>query len=237
MSAWRPKVFWSEVSVSPVDGGWQVALDGRPVRSPARQLLVLPGRALAERVAAEWRAQEGEIRPETMPATRMANSALDKLSKARAAVLDDLAGYGATDLLCYRAEAPEALIARQDAGWDPVLLWAAGHYGARLIATRGLVPVEQHPAALARLRAALERQDDFALAALHDLIMLSGSLVLALAVAVGHLAPERAFALSRIDEHWQREQWGSDSAAEEAETARAQAFSEAAAFLVSLRES
>lgn len=234
-SEWAPKVFWQEVRTAPGPAGWEVRLDGRPVRTPARKLLVLPNVRLASRVAAEWRAQTELVRPQTMPATRMANAALDKLALLRAEVLTDLCGYGATDLICYRAEAPAALIARQEAGWDPLLLWAGSHLGARLVATVGIAPVEQPAPALAALSAALTGADDFSLAALHDLVAISGSLILALAVAEGRLTAAAAFALSRIDEHWQQEQWGRDSDAAAAESARAAAFAEAAAFLADCR--
>ncbi|WP_373355670.1 ATP12 family chaperone protein [Pseudoroseicyclus sp. CXY001] len=231
MTEWAAKVFWREVVAEPAGDAWHVTLDGRPIRTPGRQLLALPTAPLAERVAAEWRAQEGLIRPETMPATRTANSALEKVAPQREAVAEMLAGYGETDLLCYRAESPAELVARQAEAWDPLLAWAEETYGAPLIVTTGVMAVAQPPAATARLAAEVGALDDFALAAFHDLVALSGSLVLALAVRAGRLEPEAAWAASRIDESWQEEQWGHDDEAAAAAALKARAFLDAAAFL------
>ncbi len=229
MSDWRAKRFWAEVAVTETEGGYGVALDGRPVRTPGKAPLILPNRALAEAVAAEWDDQEGEVDPRTMPVTRAANSAIEKVIPQRAAVIAHLAEYGGTDLLCYRAE-PGALADRQAARWDPLLDWAAARFGARLRVAPGLMPVAQDPTALARLTAALDRFPPFPLAGLHDLITLSGSLVLGLAVAEDHLGAEAAWTLSRLDETWQEEQWGRDAEAAEAAEAKRQSFLLAASF-------
>jgi chaperone required for assembly of F1-ATPase len=230
MAEWEAKVFWKVVAVTPAEGGFAVTLDGRPVRTPGKRVLVLPTRPLAEMVAAEWAAQSGALRPDTMPATRTANSAVEKVAPARAAVIDDLAGYGGSDLLSYRAEAPAALQARQQAGWDPLLDWAAAALGARLATGAGIIHVPQPPDALSRLRAEVAAMDDFRLAAFHDLVALSGSLVLALAVVHGRLDPETAWALSRLDEDWQAEHWGRDDEAEAAAALKRAAFIHAARF-------
>lgn len=234
--AWRPKRFWSETSVEPADGGFSILLDGRPVRTPRKALFVLPTRALAEAVAAEWDAQEGEVRPETMPLTRSANSAIDKLSVQREEVADLLAAYGETDLLCYRAEGPEGLVARQAEAWDPLLDWAAEALGARLKPVTGLIPAPQDPAALDALAERARAFDPFALAAFHDLVTLSGSLVLALAVTEGRHDPETAWLLSRIDETWQAEMWGHDEEAAEHESLKKRAFLDAARLFSLLRK-
>ena len=230
MSEWKAKRFWKQASATQTDGGWQVLLDGRPVRTPAKAALLLPSRALAEAVAAEWDAQEERIDPRAMPATRTANSAIDKLALQREEVAEMLASYGASDMLCYRAETPAELVARQAAEWDPLLDWAETAYGARLRPTAGIMPVTQDAAALERLAAPVREMEPFALAAFHDLVALSGSLVLALAVVADRLDPEEAWRLSRIDEEWQIEQWGEDEEAEAMAQVKRAAFLDAARF-------
>lgn len=235
MSAWKAKRFWKESTVEACDGGFAVKLDGRGVKTPAKTPLVVPTEALARMIAAEWDAQDGAVRPETMPATRMANSALDKVAPQFDAVAAMLAEYGGTDLLCYRAPEPEALIARQAAAWDPLLDWAAETFGARLATGRGVMHVAQDADAVARLARPLSDASAFQLAALHDLIAISGSLVLALAVARGRLGAAEAFDLSRIDESWQAEQWGRDEEADALEAVRRTDLAFAAQFLSACR--
>lgn len=220
MSEWKARRFWDAATVQPEGTGWQVWLDARALKTPAKAALVLPTRALAEAIAAEWDAQQGEIDPGAMPLTRAANSAIDKVIPQRAAVEAMLADYGGTDLLCYRATGPDALVARQAEGWDPLLDWADQALGARLRVTRGIVPVAQDPRAREALAVPLRAAAPFALTALHDLVTLSGSLVLGLAVAQGRLSGAQGFALSRIDEHWQEEQWGIDAEARAMEAAK-----------------
>lgn len=215
MSEWKAKRFWTEVTVEPVTGGHAVRLDGRPVKSPAKTEVIVPTRPLAEAVAEEWRAVSEVVDPTVMPFTRAANAALDRVTAQRAEVADMLSEYAASDLLCYRADAPEALVERQAAGWDPLLDWAAERYGARLVPTVGVMFAAQDDAALSRLRAPVLEMSPWQLTALHDLVALSGSLVIALAVVEGARAPEEAWDLSRIDETWQIEQWGEDEEAQE----------------------
>jgi chaperone required for assembly of F1-ATPase len=230
MSGWAPKRFWTEATVCEEADGFGVRLDGRPVRTPAKATLILPSRALAEAVAAEWQAQERELRPATMPCTRAANSAIDKIAPLFEAVVDEIAGFGGSDLLCYRAEAPPELARRQAEGWDPLLAWAADALEAPLAVTQGIVHVAQPAASLARLRASVAGHTPFALAGLHDLVAISGSLILGLAVARGRLPADAAFALSRIDETWQAEQWGEDEEAAEREASRRADFLQAGRF-------
>jgi chaperone required for assembly of F1-ATPase len=230
MSDWAPKRFWTNVAVVPEGEGYAVTLDGRPVRTPLRARLAVPTRGFAEEVAREWAAQEGKVDPNTMPATRLANAALDKVGASRGEVVAMLAAYGESDLLCYRAEGPEALVERQRAGWDPLLAWSAEALGADLCISSGVMPVAQAPGDLARLRDAIDTMDDFALSAFHDLVALSGSLVLALAVTEGRLSAEEAWRLSRIDEEFQMEEWGEDEEAAEAAGRRRAAFLDAARF-------
>lgn len=215
MSIWAPRRFWTAASVVPTEGGFAVHLDGRPVRTPLKAPLVLPTRALAEEVTAEWQRVEGKVDPSVMPFTRMANSAIDKVAPQFDAVAEMLAEYGGSDLTCYRAEQPEDLVARQSEGWDPLLAWAAATLAAPLHPTVGVMHREQPAASLAALSAAVHALTPFQLAAFHDLVALSGSLVLALAVTRGRLTAEEAWALSRIDETWQIEEWGEDEEAAE----------------------
>ena len=231
MTGWTAKRFWTAAEVVPAAGGFEVRLDGRPVRTPGKSPLILPTKTLAEAVAAEWDAQEGTIRPDTMPATRTANSAIEKVAPQMGAVADYLAEYGETDLLCYRAAEPEELVRRQALAWDPWLDWAAEVHGARLVAVTGVMPRAQDPAALAALRRALGRYDAFALAALHDLVTLPGSLILGLAAAEGAAPSEALWQASRVDEDYQAELWGRDDEAEAAARRKAEAFSNAKRFL------
>jgi chaperone required for assembly of F1-ATPase len=213
MTAWAPKRFWSRAEPVPVEGGFSIHLDTRPVRTPAKAALILPTRGLAQAVAAEWAAQGTQVDPRTMPLTRAANTAVDTVAPNRAAVAASVAAYGASDLLCYRADTPAGLSALQSAAWDPLLDWAARTHGARLATGCGIIHVPQDPAALDRLAAAVRACDAFALTALHDLTALSGSLVIGLA-ALGDDWPVQAlWSASRIDEDWQTRLWGTDDEA------------------------
>ena len=224
MSAWAPKRFWKETRLAEADGGFTVHLDGRPIRTPQKAPLIVPTRALAELIATEWEAQQGKIDPESMPATRSANSAIDKLSEQREVVVTMLAAYGETDLLCYRAERPLALVTRQAEVWNPILDWAADSLQAPLTVTAGVVPVEQPAASLARLTAEVAALDNFRLTAFHDLVAISGSLVLALALISGRIDAGQAWEASRLDESWQSEQWGVDEDAAATEVVKRSAF-------------
>jgi chaperone required for assembly of F1-ATPase len=224
MSGWAAKRFWTTATAEPCEGGFTVRLDGRPVKTPAKALLVVPTLALAQGLAAEWDAQQGKVKPATMPLTRAANSAIDKVAPLRAEVIDELSRYGGTDLLCYRATWPDALIARQAAAWDPLLDWSASTLNAPLRATQGITHIAQPPASLTRLQDHVATFSDFGLAGLHDLVAISGSLVLALAVAHGRLSAEDAFRLSRIDSQWQVDHWGADEDEQAAEQIRRDAF-------------
>ncbi|WP_145104763.1 ATP12 family chaperone protein [Cereibacter sediminicola] len=230
MAGWVAKRFWKDVSVVEDAGGFAVLLDERALRTPAKRPLILPTRPLAEAVADEWRAQEGEVRPRTMPFTRSANSALDKVVPQFDEVAAMLAAYGGTDLLCYRAPAPAALTARQAEAWDPLLAWAAEALGAPLEPTVGVMHRPQPEESLRRLAERVGALSPFQVAAFHDLVAISNSLVLAFGVTEGRLLAEEAWELSRIDETWQVEQWGEDEEAAEIEAARRAAFLQAARF-------
>jgi chaperone required for assembly of F1-ATPase len=230
MSAWKAKRFWKEATAESCEGGFTVRLDGRAVKTPAKTLLVVPTLALAQAIAAEWDAQQGLVKPDTMPHTRTANSALDKVAVQFALVAENMALYGGTDLLCYRATGPQELIDRQHAQWGPLLDWCATDLGAPLIATAGVMHIAQPAASLVRLSELVHGWTPFQLAAAHDLIAISGSLVLALAVTTRRLTPDQAWVLSRIDESWTDEQWGVDDDAAHLESLKQAAFTQAARF-------
>ena len=215
MSDWAPKRFWKTATAEATEGGFTVALDGRAVRTPAKAPLVVPTHAMAAALAAEWDAQDGKVDPGTMPVTRMANSAIDKVAVQKPAVVAMLAEYGGSDLLCYRATHPAGLIEKQAESWDPWLAWAANALDAPLVTVSGVMPVAQPAASLSRLHDRLAAFDPFALAAVHDFVAITGSLVLGLAMADGKLSATAAFPLSRIDEDWQIAAWGEDEEAAE----------------------
>ena len=230
MTEWKAKRFWDNAAVSETDGGFGVGLDGRPVRSPAKTPLIVPTLALAEEIAAEWQAQHDVIDPRSMPFTRSANAALDKVAPQFEEVAGLIADYGGTDLLCYRADHPQELIDRQAAQWDPVLDWAAVALGVRLRVGTGVMHVSQDQAALDRLAAQVRVLDPFRLTAFHDLVGLSGSLILGFAVTEGFRGADEAWSLSRIDEKWQAEKWGEDEEAADIMEAKRLAFLHAARF-------
>lgn len=230
MSGWARKRFWKTVTIQPEDGGFAVLLDARRLRTPAKAPLILPSGALADLVAAEWAAQGETVNPEVMPATRAANAAIDKVTGQFSEVAALLAAYGETDLLCYRAEGPTELVAEQARAWDPLLDWSARRYGLRWAVTKGVMPASQPPETLVALAAQVARFTPFQLTAFHDLVAMSGSLVIALAVTEGHGAPDDLWAASRIDEDWQARQWGSDDEAQALAARRRAAFRQAAVF-------
>ncbi|MEL6677491.1 MAG: ATP12 family protein [Pseudomonadota bacterium] len=231
MSEWAVKRFWTDSAVEETADGFAVTLDGRSVRTPLKAPLVLPTEPLARAVAGEWAAQGEHIDPTTMPVTRSTNAAIDKVTVQRDDVIAMLAEYGATDLLCYRAEGPDALTDAQAAGWDPVLDWAAEQHGARLFPVSGVMYQPQPEESLAALRARMDRMDAFALTGFHDLVTLSGSLVLGLAVYERHMGADAAWPLTRIDEDYQERLWGTDEEAAEAAALKRTDFLHAARFV------
>jgi chaperone required for assembly of F1-ATPase len=226
------KRFYKDVTVDETPNGFRFLLDGKPVQTPARQALVLPNRALAEALAEEWRAQGEEMQPLAMPLTRMINTVVDGVRAHRAETIAAILRFGENDLLSYRAEAPAELTRRQRQ-WDSWLDWAHKQHGARLNVTSGIGHVGQSPGALAALERAIAAQDDYALTALHTFASITGSLVLGLAVLAGELTPAEAFSLSRLDEVYQAESWGTDAEAE-ARAARLAREVELAAMVVTL---
>jgi chaperone required for assembly of F1-ATPase len=230
MSGWTAKRFWTLAQAIPVAGGYSVVLDGRGVKTPAKADLVVPTLAMAEAIAAEWQAQQGRIDPATMPFTRSANAAIDKVRPQFAEVAAMIAAYGDTDLLCYRADAPERLVARQSDAWDPLLDWAATDLGARLMPIRGVIHRPQDLRSLRVLTDHVSALSPFELTAFHDLVALSGSLIIGFAAIRGHLPLGTLWDRSRIDEHWQAELWGTDEEAAEMEAQKRDAFLHAGHF-------
>lgn len=208
------KRFYKDVTVVKTPQGFRFLLDGKPVQTPARQALLLPSFALAEAIAEEWRAQGEEMRPLAMPLTRLVNTVVDGVRANRDELIPAILRFGENDLLSYRAEGP-AELARRQTQWNAWLDWAEKRHGVRLGVTSGISPVRQSSEALGALEKAIKVQDDYALAALHVLSSITGSLILGLAVLEGELAPTDAFALSRLDEAYQAEKWGADGEAEE----------------------
>ena len=208
------KRFYSEVVVDAADdGGYVVTLDGRPIRTPGKQLLELPTRALAEAIADEWRRQSDTVEPAGMLICRLANSARDHVASRREAVIDEIARFAATDLVCYLADRPDELIARQREGWQPLTDWCEEAFGAALVVTSELVPTDQPAAVLDALRMAVAAFADFPLAALHQATSACSSVVIGLALAHGRIDGETAWRLSLLDETFQVERWGEVSEA------------------------
>lgn len=205
--------FYKDVAVVSGDAGHEIQLDGRPVRTPARASLALPTLRLAEAVADEWRAQGESVDPRTMPFTGLANGAIDQIAPKRESFAAGIARYGESDLLCYRADGPAELIAREAAAWDPLLDWARHRYDVTFRVTHGVIPVDQPPETLERLEAAVMAYDPFMLAGLSTLVTLSGSLVCGLAIVEGGHDADTIWTASEIDEAWEIEQWGEDAEA------------------------
>ncbi|MEM9145583.1 MAG: ATP12 family protein [Pseudomonadota bacterium] len=214
------KRFWQAASVVEIEGGcgggyesgYGVRLDDRPLNTPAKRRAIVPQRAVAEAMAAEWQDAPETIDPLAMPVTRAVNVTLDRVIAERAEVAARIAAYGQSDLVCYRADHPQGLVARQAAAWDPLIAWLAMQ-GAPLTPVAGIMHVAQPPESLARLAARIEALSPWELTPLHELVSLSGSLAIGLAVAEGELGAPEAWRRSRIDEDWNIEQWGEDAEA------------------------
>lgn len=211
--AFELKRFWEQAHVVKAEGGFAVHLDKRPLKTPMKRPLIVPSEAFAAEIAAEWQAIEGKVDHANLPYTQFAHAGLDQAVDERAEIAAKISLYGETDLLCYRAEAPQELIKRQAEAWDPLLAWSAETLGAPLTATKGIVHLAQPAASLKALTDHVQPYQGYQLKALYDWVTISGSLVLALAVANKRLTAEAAWGLSRLDENWQVEQWGVDDEA------------------------
>jgi chaperone required for assembly of F1-ATPase len=222
------KRFYKEVAIKDEGQGAALLLDGKKVRTPAKAPLLLPTKALAEAVAEEWRSQGERIDPATMPLTKLANSVIDGVVGREAAVADDIVKHAGSDLLCYRAAGPQGLVQAQTAHWDPVIAWAKTALDAPFRLAEGIVHVAQPVSSLNGIRSKLESVDPFSLAALHVMTQLTGSALLALAVALKRLTPEEAWQAAHVDEDWQIAQWGEDAEARARRDARHRDFAAAA---------
>jgi chaperone required for assembly of F1-ATPase len=228
--------FYKTAAVTEEDDRFVLSLDERRARTPGRNPLAAQSRALMLKVAAEWERQRETIDPADMPLTRLLNSAIDGVAHTMAETRADIVRYAGSDLLCYRAEEPDTLVARQAYDFDPVLRWAAEQLGARFNVTAGIVHVAQPAEALAAIGAALDAYDDpGALAALSVMTTLSGSALLALAVACGFLSAEAAWRAAHIEEDFQAERWGADREAMARRAARWREFEAAATVVAELR--
>jgi len=217
-----------------VGEGNLILLDGRPVKTPGRRSLAPPAEMLAEAIADEWNAQQERIDPRSMPLTGLAYAAIDRVAPDAAAFARGLAAYGESDLLCYRTEGPAPLAARQSELWDPILAWAQQRYEIVLEITSGILHMKQPGETIDRLGAAVGSRDPFQLAGLSPLVTISGSLLIALALAEGAIGLEAAWAAATVDEAWQAEKWGEDAEAVAALANRRRDFSAAARFLALL---
>lgn len=231
-----PKRFYKEVAIAEQDGGFAITLDGKAVRTPAKQILAVPAKPLAQLLVEEWDAQRDIIDPSTMPVTRLINTALDGVATDTQAVFEDILRFSSSDLLCYRADGPELLVKRQADLWDPVLDWASDDFGARFILIEGVVHHEQPRDAIAAFGTTLRRHDGaIALAVLHTMTTLTGSALLALAFAERHLTMDEVWSLAHLDEDWTIEHWGSDEEAEQRRAKRFEDFKAAADVFLALR--
>jgi chaperone required for assembly of F1-ATPase len=209
-----PRRFYKTATSTPVEGGWGILLDGKALRSPAKRPFVLPTEALAQAIAEEWQTQGEKVEPSSMPLMQFAATAIDRLADNRAALVDEIAGYGRSDLVCYRAAEPPSLVRRQEETWQPLIAWAAERYDIALNVTSGIVAVDQPAHTFATFRRVLEACDLFALTALAGATGIAGSLVIALALMEGRLSANEAADAALLDELYQAEKWGSDPEAE-----------------------
>lgn len=226
-----PKRFFKEASHAPVDGGFCIHLDGRPVKTPGRMTLLLPSENIAMAVAAEWDAQETHINPTKMPLTRIANSAQEAVALRFKEVADDLTLFAGNDALCYRAESPDGLVARQTEMLDPVLSWAGKLLGGRFVLIAGVIHAAQSEELLAAYRARLDRLDPLKLAALHTATTLTGSALLALALAEAYLTTDAVWTAAHVEEDWNIERWGEDAEAQQVRAYKRREFDAAALIL------
>lgn len=206
--------FYDVVDVVGVDGGYGITLDKHPVPTPLGKTLVLPAKALAEAVAEEWRAQKKSVDPRSMLLSGLANTAIDRTEARRTAVIEEALSFAATDLLCYRTEAPDDLACRQHDCWQPLLDWAEATLDVRFKTTTGLLPVSQPPQNADILKLRLQGLCDMELTAIATLAAAMSSLILALAVAEGRIDAEAAFEAAQLDENYQNEHWGHDDEAD-----------------------
>lgn len=230
-----PKRFYEEVRAAESPEGFVVHLDGKPVRTPGKALLTLPSRSAAELIVAEFSAQGDVIDPVSMPVLRIVNTAIDGVAADTQAVLEDVMRFSASDLTCYRADAPQALADRQAQAWDPALDWAQSALGARFFLTEGVIHVEQPRESVGAVGLWLrQREEPFRVAAIHVITTLTGSALLALAVEAGAMSPDDVWTAAHVDEDWTIERWGEDAEATARRQARRRDFDAAITLLLAL---
>jgi chaperone required for assembly of F1-ATPase len=208
-----PKRFYKRATAEPEGARFVLKLDGRSAKTPAKKLLAVPCIRLAEALAAEWNSTGEHIDPGKMPLTRIVNVAIDRVAEEMAPVRSDIVNYARSDLLCYRADGPAGLIAAEEGAWSPLLAWARNALGARFVLAEGVMHVAQDRTVLAAIERALVPLDPLGLAALHVVTTLTGSAVVALALARRHIDADEAWTAAHVDEDWQMHQWGADEAA------------------------
>ncbi|HEX8444494.1 MAG TPA: ATP12 family protein [Allosphingosinicella sp.] len=228
------KRFYREATAARTESGWEIRLDDRPVKTPARRPLRLPTAALAEAVADEWRAQGDKVDPRSMPLTGLANAAIDRIAPDPQAFARGLASYGESDLLCYRADGPEPLVRRQGGAWDPLLAWARNRFDIDFEVTTGVIHCPQPERTVEQLARAVSARDPFRLAALSPIVTISGSLIIALALDEQAVDLDTAWLAATVDEAWQAEQWGEDAEATVRMEARRWEFEDAHRFRLTL---
>jgi len=225
------KRFWKDVAVVPEGGGWGIALDGRPVRTPQRAPLAVASTALAEAIAAEWRAVGETIDPAAMPMTGLSNAAIDIAAPDLSAFAAPVAAYAASELFCYREDRDAMLLAEQAALWNPLLAWAEARYGVEFAITQGILPVDQPPATVAALRGAVLALDAWRLTALTPLVTIGGSLVAGLALVEAAHDADALWQAVSLDELYQERRWGADALAIAARETKRADWDNAARFL------
>jgi chaperone required for assembly of F1-ATPase len=228
------KRFWKEVAVVADDGGWGIALDGRPVRTPQRAPLAVASIALAEAVAAEWRDVSETIDPAAMPMTGLTNAAIDLATPDLVAFAAPVAAYAESDLFCYRDARDAALQAEQAAAWNPLLAWAEARYAIEFTLTQGVLPVDQPDATITVLQDAVLAQDAWRITALTPLVTIGGSLVAGLALLENALDADALWEAVSLDDLYQERRWGADSEAQKARAAHKRDWDNAARFLTLL---
>ena len=228
------KRFWKDAAAVRQDGGWGIALDGRPMRTPQRAPLIFASAALAETIAAEWQDQGDTVDPAAMPITGLTNAVIDLAVPDPVGFAEPIAAYAATDLFCYRDDRDALLQAEQAATWNPLLSWAEARFGIEFVITQGILPVDQPPATTAALRAATFTVDPWRMAPLTPLVTIGGSLVAGLSLLERAFDAEALWEAVSLDELYQERRWGADSEAQKARAAHKRDWDNAARFLTLL---
>lgn len=236
MSTPKLRRFYREAVLQPAENGFSLLLDGKPLRTPEKNSLVLPNAPLGDALAKEWNAAGEYLDSQIMPYTKLAFTAVDRVGPHREAVIEQVSAYANSDVVCYRATSPSDLVERQKEDWDPVLVWAESQFDVAIQTVAGISHVAQEHDTLSALTSAFSVKSDFYLAALYSLVANGNSLILALAVAIGGKNPDEAFRSANCEELYQWEKWGRDAEAEARLEERAGEFQAAAAFIKLLNE-